>query len=398
MLNKTENKTPYFIFKPKILEKNYKEFEELCENYLGKEKYVIAYSVKTNSYNRVIEILNSLGSNFEIASLNEIELICKFTDKFKLIKNKLVVFNGPCKTQEELKIAIENRFLINADSKSEIDKIVRILNWDKFDIGLRVSLEESKFGFMFEEIEDIIDYYKKKNLNISCLSFHQGTQLSIRDFENSLNKIEALISKINLNNKLKNLKYIDLGGGFPDKLQMKNLGVSLENYFKLIERYMKKFIDKFNLKIILEPGRTLVSDAFDLIAKVQVIKQNFGRNYAILDVGINILSKIALSNYKFSKLDDSERDRGNIKQVSGSYRAEKEQSSKGRNLLVINKETDKKEYILAGPLLFKNDILGKFFGSLKEGDLIKIENVGAYCYNLAWEIGYKKPEIFNGNA
>ena len=57
------------------------------------------------------------------------------------------------------------------------------------------------------------------------------------------------------------------------------------------------------------------------------------------------------------------------------------------------KNKKKEEYTLAGPLLFNNDLLGRYFGNLKEGDLIKIENVGAYCYNLAWEISYSKPKV-----
>ncbi|MEK6831083.1 MAG: hypothetical protein AABX77_03570, partial [Nanoarchaeota archaeon] len=82
MKNRTQTlarKTPYFIFKPKILEKNFFGFKNLCEKCLGKEKYVIAYSIKTNSYNGVIEKLNELGSSFEVASLDEIEL----TDKIR---------------------------------------------------------------------------------------------------------------------------------------------------------------------------------------------------------------------------------------------------------------------------------------------------------------------------
>jgi len=149
-----------------------------------------------------------------------------------------------------------------------------------------------------------------------------------------------------------------LGGGFPDKIQLKNLNVSLEDYFKLISEFKK-----FKLKIILEPGRCLVSDSFDLITKVNVVKNKNSENYAIIDVGINLLSKISMSQYKFEKIE-------------------------GKS------EGEKKHYILAGPLLFGNDVLGKFIGILKEGDIIKITNVGAYCYNLAWEISYKKPRVF----
>lgn len=441
MKNRTQTlarKTPYFIFKPKILEKNFSGFKNSCEKCLGKGKYVIAYSIKTNSYNGVIEKLNELGSSFEVASLDEIELTDKIrgniddiwhneinevkkkqSSEVKLYKNqrfdinnknynKLIVFNGPCKTKEELELVIKNinnNFLINVDSRSEINKIVSIINKLKgkslgeVNIGLRVSLNESKFGFSvdsLEELENIIDYCKKINLNIICLSFHEGTQLSINKFENNINKIEEIVSKLKGKFKLDNLKYIDIGGGFPDNIQLKNLGVSLENYFKLIEKYARKF----DLIVILEPGRTLVSDALELIAKVNVIKENFGKNYAILDVGINVLSKITLANYKFSKINDFDNSLFNkVGEENQTDQPSKVQTPKSIRLSAINIKNnylkEKKEYILTGPLLFRNDILGKFYGNLKEGDLIRIENVGAYCYNLAWEISYKKPEVFN---
>ena len=424
MSNFTE-KTPYFIFKPKILKKNYEKFEKLCKKYL--KKYVIAYSVKTNSFEKVIETLNSLWGSFEVASLEEIDLINKIlrivnieknefnkhqaeasknnqatTFRYKRLKvnnqniinnkkHKLIVFNGCCKTKEELKIAIENKFLINVDSKSEIDKIAKILNGEKCEIGLRISLEESKFGFELERLEEIINYCKKNNLKIICLSFHEGTKLNVNNYKIFIENADKVIFSIK--NKVE-LKYIDFGGGFPDNFQLKNLGVGLEDYFKLINK-----LKKFNLTIILEPGRVLVSDAFDLITKVNVIKQNFGKNYAVLDAGINVLSKIVLANYRFNRLnvDYIKPNKYNVdNSVEDKYVKVNQTRDDGSSYLELNtdiKNKKNKEYILTGPLLFKNDILGKFFGVLNEGDLIKIENVGAYCYNLAWEISYEKPKI-----
>lgn len=346
--------TPYFLFKPKILIQNYLEFENLCQRCL--KDFKICYSVKTNSFPGTIKTLAKLGCNFEVASLNEI----------KLVPKKFVVFNSPCKTEEELKIAVKNKFLINVDSKSEINKIYQLTKGNNFEIGLRVSFKESKFGFDEKQLIDIIDYTLSKNLSISCLHFHQGTQMNFSEYKTNLDMLSVFIYF--LEKKGIKLKYIDIGGGFPDKIQMKNLNLNLENYLNAINQYLSKF----NATIILEPGRNLVCDAFELIAKVNVIKENFGRRYAILDAGINLLPKITLSTYRFSKVDKEN----------------------------INKEIrnqSKQEYILAGPLLFSNDILGKFFGNLKEGDLIKIENVGAYCYNLAWELSYKKPNIFIEN-
>ena len=64
-------KTPYFVFKPEKLKENYREFEQLCEKYF--KKFIIAYSVKTNSFSKAVRILDKEGSNFELASLGEIK-------------------------------------------------------------------------------------------------------------------------------------------------------------------------------------------------------------------------------------------------------------------------------------------------------------------------------------
>ena len=257
--------------------------------------------------------------------------------------------------------------MINIDSESEIDKIAKILNNQSFNIGLRISTNESKFGFDEKQLEKTIKYAKSKNLNIICIHLHQGTQQTIANFSLNLKKSAQIIENLQKKYKL-DLKYIDIGGSFPDKIQLKNLNTKLEDYFKEIKIHFQQF----NTTIILEPGRNLVADAFTLITKVHVIKEKADKKFAILDAGINILPRITLSTYKFSK----------IKQPKTNHKP-----------LPTKPDLKKQEYILAGPLLFSNDTLGKIQENLQEGDLIKIENVGAYCYNLAWTISYDKPNI-----
>lgn len=344
-------KTPIIIFDKEKLKQNYKEFKKISEEYL--KKYEIAYSVKTNSNKKLIQNLSNLNSGFEIASLNEIKLI----EKYK----KFRIFNSPSKTEQELKLAIKNNILINVDSISEMNKIINIQKGKELEIGLRITIEESKFGIQENRIEETIEYAKNNNLNVICLHFHQGTQLSIKEYEQNLIIFENIIQRLNNSN----IKYLDVGGGFPDKAQLKNLNVRLEDYMILI----KKYLSKFNKTIILEPGRAIVSDCFYLLTKVIAIKENFDKKYAILDAGINLLPKITLSQYKFTKYK--------LGRVGGDSMSEQ----------------NKQEFILAGPLLFSNDILAKYQGNLQENDIIKVENIGAYCYNLAWEISYKKPRI-----
>jgi diaminopimelate decarboxylase len=350
-------KTPYFVYKQEILEKNYKEFEKLAKTHL--KDYIIAFSVKTNTNQEVINTLDKLGSNFEVASLKEI----------KATPDKHKIFNGPAKTVEELKIAVKNKFLINVDSESEIDKIAEITNNQEFNIGLRISTNDSKFGFNENQLEKTVKYAKSKNLNVICLQIHCGTQQTIANFTLNLKKSVNIIENLQKKYKL-DLKYIDVGGGFPDKIQLKNLNTTLEEYFKEIKNHLQKF----NTAIILEPGRNLIADAFTLITKVQVIKEKSDKKYAIIDAGINLLPRITLSTYKFKKIIQQKTD----------------------HKLLPTPQTKKQEYILAGPLLFSNDTLGKIQENLQEDDLIEIQNVGAYCYNLAWSISYDKPEVVVG--
>ena len=331
--------TPYFIYKPEILEKNYKEFEKIAKAYIP--NYVIAFSIKTNTNPEVIETLTKLGSNFEVASLKEINAT----------PSKHKIFNGPCKTKQELEIAIKNKFLINVDSESEIDKIAEITKNQPFNIGLRISANESKFGFDENQLERTIKYAKSKNLDIICFHIHAGTQQTISNFSINLTKSARIIA--NIKKLTPNLQFIDVGGGFPDKVQLKNIHTPLEEYFKEI----KKNLEIFNKTIILEPGRNLIADAFTLITKVHAIKEKSNKKYAIIDAGINLLPKITLSTYKFSKIHQPKTDHKPLPTT----------------------EAKKQEYILAGPLLFTNDTMGKIKENLQENDLIQIENVGAYC-------------------
>jgi len=331
--------TPYYILDKRQLEKNYQHLDSLCKKIL--KNYQICYSVKTNSLPEVIKILKNQGSSFEVASLNEI----------KLIPKAFTIFNGPCKTKEELNIAIKNKFLINIDNKQEIDLISKLTKNKKIDIGIRVSIKDSKFGIPINKLKNIILYSTSKNLNPICIHFHQGTQVSIETYEKNLKILNQQLKKLNLKPK-----YIDIGGGIPSKQQLKNINKTIEDYLLLIKKYLS------SSTIILEPGRYLVADSMKLITKVHYIKNSFNKKYAILDAGINLLPKITLARYNFKKISKDNNEK-------------------------------KEQYILAGPLLFSNDIIGKFTGNLKQNDLIEISNVGAYCLNLSWEISYKKPKV-----
>ncbi len=347
-------KTPYIIFSKSQLEQNYKTLASALSQLFPNFK--ICYSIKTNSFSQVIQTLRQSGSSFEAASLNELKL---------LTNNDFSVFNSPCKTPLEIRKAVQLSSIINIDSMSELKKIIKISKKLEIPIklGLRISFSDSKFGISPDKFSEAIEILKQNNLSLVCISSHPGTQSSLNEYKKYLSDMKNFLSSIpeSVSNQL---KFINLGGGFPDKQQLKNLNLEIEYYLESISNTLNQFLK--NKTLIIEPGRYLVSNTFTLYTKVHYIKENFSKTYAILDAGINILPKISLSQFIIKKVQA--------------------ENTKQKNAPSTN-------YLLAGPLLFNNDIIGKFQGSLSEDDILKIENIGAYCYNLAWSVSYKKPKI-----
>ena len=208
---------------------------------------------------------------------------------------------------------------------------------------------------------------QSKFINIKCLSVHIGSQiLNHKPYEKMLNVLDKL---------LKNLDYkfeiIDLGGG---------MGINYDNKTKKLNytKYKKsiiKFKNKYNCKIIFEPGRSIIGNVGILASKVIYLKHNKTKTFVILDAAMNDLIRPALYNAKHEiipVIKSKKRINGNVEFV--------------------------------GPICESSDTFLKYknFTSVNEGSLVAITNVGAYGstlssnYNtrpLAAEIIIKKGQV-----
>ena len=93
----------------------------------------------------------------------------------------------------------------------------------------------------------MVNYVRKsKYLNLKCLSVHIGSQiLDYNPYLKMLKIVEKVIYKTNFK-----FEYVDLGGGMGIDYKKNNKKLKLNQYSKNI----KKFLNKFNCKIIFEPG------------------------------------------------------------------------------------------------------------------------------------------------
>ena len=342
---------------------------------------LICFSVKANNNIKILNEMSKLGIGADVVSKGELMAALK-----SKIKPQKIVFSGVGKTYEEIDFALKKKILlINAESQSEIETISKIAKKKNIvvDIGIRLNpnvdaltireittgKESNKFGLNENDVVEIINRYKKsKSINIKCLSVHIGSQITTH--VPYLKMLKAVQRVINLSNF--QFEYIDLGGG---------MGINYGKDKKLLDykKYSKeiyKFVKKNNVKIIFEPGRSIIGNTGYLLTKIIYIKKTNKINFIILNAGMNDLMRPAL------------------------YKAYHKMIPAKKNKIKILKRHD-----FVGPICETTDkfLSTKSYQKLNEGENIVICDVGAYGkvlssnYNLrvsANEILIKNSKVY----
>ena len=349
--------TPIYCYSYKKLKDNISNFMRSFHSF----KPLISFAVKSNTNVKLLSEIRKLGCGADVVSVGELMKALKAG-----INPKKIVFSGVGKTNKEISYAIDKKILlINAESRSEINEIIKIAKLKKkiVDIGIRLNpntdaktlsqistgKKENKFGVTEKSFLQLIDFVKKsKYLKLKCLSVHIGSQiLSHRPYEKMLTVIDKIIKKSN-----HHFDYIDLGGGMGIPYLDKMKKLNYQKYNLAINRFLKNH----KSKIIFEPGRSIVGNTGVLISEITYIKETKGKNFIILDAAMNDLMRPALYGAQHKIIP-----------------------------VLKSGKKEKKTYEFVGPICESTDkfLTQKNYQKLKEKDLVLICDVGAYGMSLS---------------
>ena len=337
-----------------------KTFESFKQGLLESD-HLICFAVKSNSNIAILNLFASLGAGFDIVSGGELErVIYAGGDPQK------IVFSGVGKTEPEIELALKANILcFNVESRSEllrIQEVAKKLNV-KAPISIRVNpdvdakthpyistgLKDNKFGVDFNQAMPL--YIEAKNMSdieIKGIDCHIGSQITeLKPFLDSLDRVLSLVSQLKKNDI--HLSHIDIGGG---------IGICYQDESPPdFEIYIKEILNKIkdlNIKIIFEPGRALVGNAGVLLSKVEYLKQNDVKHFAIIDAAMNDLMRPTL------------------------YDAYHEIQ------VVREHEAKIQAFDIVGPVCESGDFIAKNRSlKLKEGDLVCIMSAGAYGMSMS---------------
>ncbi len=367
--------TPCFIYSKAALEQNYHAYEKAFEDH----SHLICYAVKANSNLAVLNVLSKLGAGFDIVSGGELDrVIAAGGDP------KKVTFSGLGKTTQEIYKALDAGIhCFNIESEAELLRIneIAVNNSQVAPISIRVNpdvnaethpyistgLKENKFGISMEKaIQLYLHATEMKGICIKGLDFHIGSQLtSIRPILDALDRILTLNEQLISRDVI--IEHINIGGG---------LGVTYEDEIPPTPNELilavKEKLHGLDLKIVVEPGRSIAANAGILVTKVEYLKNHEEKNFAIIDGAMNDLIRPALYG-AWQKIVP-------VKKAAG------------------NEST---AYDIVGPICESADALGKNRSlNINAGDLLAIKSAGAYGFVMSsnYNTRPRAPEIMiNGS-
>jgi diaminopimelate decarboxylase len=313
-----EHGSPLFVLSEKTIRETYKKAKKAFTTRYPKVQF--AWSYKTNYLDAVCSIFHQEGSWAEVVSGFEYQKALN-----NGVSGKRIIFNGPDKTEADLEKAITNQSLIHIDHLDELYTIINLCDTleQKPRVAIRVNMDTGtyplwdRFGFNYENgqawdaLNKIMASGKMELVGLHC---HIGTfMLSAKAYGIAATKLSDLA--LGIREKYDHeIKYIDMGGGFPSKNTLKgsylpgrDINPNFEDFAEAISTALLKANfqpDKLPL-LILETGRALIDEAGYLLGTVISNKRSAaGKRTTIIDVGVNILFTSYWYDHKISPAQD----------------------------------------------------------------------------------------------
>ena len=290
--------TPCYVYsRDAILER----FHAYDGAFAGVE-HKVCYAVKANSNLSLLRLLAGAGAGFDIVSGGEL---------FRVLKAggdpAAIVFSGVGKTREEVEYALEQGIhSFNCESEPELALIdsVAARRGVIAIAALRVNpdvdaathpyistgMREHKFGIGIAEAPGIYSRAKHfKHVNLEGVSCHIGSQLlDVKPVMEALEKVLKLIAALRAD-KLP-INHLDLGGGIGVAYSESQVAPDIPAFVRAVCERVKGQ----GVKLMMEPGRSIVADAGVMLTRVLYRKITPNKEFVVVDAAMNDLIRPSL--------------------------------------------------------------------------------------------------------
>jgi diaminopimelate decarboxylase len=290
--------TPCYVYSAKSIVDSYHAYDRA----FGDMPHMVCYAVKANSTLGVLALLAREGCGFDIVSGGELHRVMQAGGD-----PARVVFSGVGKTPAEIELALRSGISnFNCESEGElgeIDIVARRLGVTA-RFAMRVNpdvdavthkyistgLRDHKFGIDITEAPAVyhrsLDYRNLKATGVDC---HIGSQ--ILDYSSILEaagKVLTLVETLRADGH--EIDHVDLGGGLGIAYEPDRPAPLIGDFVAALGRV----IAGRGLKVMIEPGRSIVGQAGALLTRVLYRKRTQSKEFVVVDAAMNDLIRPVL--------------------------------------------------------------------------------------------------------
>lgn len=280
--------TPVYVYHS---EKITAQFNRL-KNAFAASNVKFFYASKALTNINILKHVKNIGGNVDCSSINEAKLALHagFEPNRILYTSNGIDF-------EEISEAKSLGIFINIDSLSNLKKFGKTFG-NTYPVGIRLrpnimaggnlkistGHDKSKFGIPITQIEEVVSIMNEYNMIINGVHIHTGSD--IKDADVFVKGIEVLFDVIPA---FKDLKYVDLGGGFKVAYKENDAVCNIEELAVKVKEAFDNHPHSNDLEIWFEPGKFMVSECGYFLARVNVLKDTGSIIFAGINTGFNHL-------------------------------------------------------------------------------------------------------------
>jgi len=346
--------TPCYAYSRAMIESSFRAFDDG----LAGLPHLVCYAVKANSTLAILDVLARQGAGFDIVSGGELARVLAAGGRADR-----VIFSGVGKSAAEMRMGLAAGIrCFNVESEPELERLDAVARemGRRAPVSLRINpdvdagthpyistgMAGNKFGIPHGRA---LDVYRRAaslaNLEVVGIDCHIGSQiLDTAPLEEALDRVLELATA--LAREGIRLRHLDLGGGFGIAYRAGEQAPDVRAYG---QRLVKRLAGS-GYEVMLEPGRAIVGAAGVLLTRVEYLKLDKAKRFAVVDASMSELIRPALYQAWHE-----------IVEVAPAPAAARE------------------TYDVVGPVCESSDVLGEARAlAIREGDLLAILSAGAY--------------------
>nr|VFJ53869.1 MAG: diaminopimelate decarboxylase [Candidatus Kentron sp. FW]VFJ59903.1 MAG: diaminopimelate decarboxylase [Candidatus Kentron sp. FW] len=348
--------TPLYLYDADLVLQRYWDLRES----ISWPRFRIYYAMKANYNVGLLKVLNDINACLDTVSPAEILLAQRLG-----FNNDRLLYTANNMTDDEVRAVQGSGVMLNIDSLSRLarfgkefpgSRVCLRFNPDVVDgedAKVRTGGDLTKFGILLQDVGKVKEIVAKYDLTVAGLHEHTGSGLTMTEsVYQSMKNLMGIATPENF----PTLEFLDFGGGFkvpyrPDEERVDYAAMGAE-----ISRLFTAFCKGYGkeLEMRFEPGKYIVAEAGFLIVEVNTIKHNNERIIVGCNAGFPQLIRPVLYDAYHHIVN------------------------------LTNPDGKPERYDICGNICETGDRFAeqREIPEIHEGDLLAIQNAGAYCYSM----------------